>query len=833
MPERLSLAAHPEHYDLLFSINFDNFIFTVKQKTVIKIFDSIPVLRLHCEDLNIEALSLFFEDESVEVRFQVTDGELQITPCQAPLHPGKYELKLSFTGILNEDLAGFYKSRYIDLNGKEAYIATTQLEAPYARKVFPCFDEPLFKATFSVSLDIPEQMLGVSNMPEIAQKVENKRKSIKFATTPPMSTYLLYIGVGEFDYIEQKKDERTIRVYGVNGKSKQGTFALHFASDSLRFFEEYSGVPYPLPKLDLLAIPDFAAGAMENWGACTFREVLLYVDEHSTSLPVKKRIAEVIAHELWHQWSGNLVTMKWWDDLWLNEAFATYQAFRAVDYFFPEWHIWDDFLDGDTKSAFTMDMLSSTHSIAVPVHTPNEIEEIFDHISYGKGGSVLRMIEGYIGEEAFRKGVSAYLKKYSFQNAIAEDLWGTLEQHCGQPIKQVLIAWITKPGFPLLLATKRDSTLHLTQQRFTTNKSVDNELWPVPLTWFSENETKECLFSTRETELLYCADFIKINVNQTGFYRTLYDNTMYYDLCKAVKLKKITPFDRWGILDDLWAVVFAGHASLNDLLNVMDSYETEDQVFVLKEISALCTEISELLRIPENGRALFSRFRKPFENALYISGWTSTTNEAPHLKQLRSIAINFLIHAGDQDVKIKAINMAQTYLINGQIDPDLRGVCLGAISNEGSKTSFDQLKDAYEKKVNIEEKISLLGTLAEFSSPSLLAEYIDYALTDAIRRQDLRTVFSRVSHNPATPQIFFDWVKKNWSTLYEMRKSHFVYMGLLQTLITTAPDQKSLNDIREFLNKVEPGFEKTKANSYEKAQLYISFREREASQITI
>lgn len=828
MPERLPQTVIPEHYDLHFTIDFERFLFIGKQKLLIKITDTQSFLRLHCEDLTISELLFSSAKYSAAVEYSLSDGELHIKPPE-PLSPGKYQLDLSFTGNLNDDLAGFYRSRYTDINGKDAYLATTQFEAPYARKAFPCFDEPGFKATFAVTLDIPQQMTAISNMPEKKQTIANGRKSVSFCSTPPMSTYLLYMGVGHFDFIEEKKDNRTIRVFGVNGKSSQGTFALQFAAKTLRFFEDYTNVEYPLPKLDLIAIPDFAAGAMENWGACTFREVLLYVDETVTSVSAKKRVAEVIAHELWHQWSGNLVTMKWWDDLWLNEAFATYQAFRAVDHFYPQWQIWDDFIDGDTKSAFGMDMLSSTHPIAVPVHTANEIEEIFDHISYGKGGSVLRMIEDYIGVESFRKGVSTYLKNFTYKNAVAEDLWTTLEKHSGQPVKDILISWIIKPGFPLLKASKKDSIVHLTQQRFTAAKNGDSGIWPVPLTWISTDHTQERLFYTPDCIIPTSNGFTKFNEQQTGFYRVLYDNQILIDLKIAVKSKILHKYDRWGILNDFWACVFAGYASLSELLEIMSWYDSEDQVFVLRELASQCTEISQLLQFKDNGQKLFHKYRLPFSRALDKLGWESNGQEDPHVKQLRAIAISFLIRAGDNIVKQKALSMAQSYLEDGPLDPDIRNACLRAISIEGTRSLFDILKRTYERKNNIEEKIALLSTLADFTDPSLLGEYLDYAMTSAVRRQDLRTVFSRVGHNPSCPQLFFQWVKNHWPVLSELRKSHFVFMGLLQTMITTAQDADVLNSIREFLENNDEGFQKTKANAFETAQLYIAFREKEGS----
>ncbi len=823
---RLPQAIIPVVYTLRFDVNFEQFIFIGQEDITIEIKEETPVVRLHCEDLEITEISLSNETASFRVEYDLSKGELHIK-SDMPFVPGTYSLNVGFSGKLNDDLSGFYRSRYIDNNGQEAYLATTQFEAPYARKAFPCFDEPAFKAPFKVSLTFPEHMIGISNMPVESETIINNRKSIVFAQTPSMSTYLLYMGVGNFDFIEQIRDGRAIRVYGVNGKSAQGTFALRFAADALHFFENYTKVPYPLPKLDLLAIPDFAAGAMENWGAITFREVLMYVDDSTTSLTVKKRIAEVIAHELWHQWSGNLVTMKWWDDLWLNEAFATYQAYKAVDQYFPQWHILDDFIEGDTKSAFEMDMLSTTHPIAVPVHTANEIEEIFDHISYGKGGSVLRMIEGYIGGEAFRNGVSAYLQKFAFKNAIAEDLWDTLELHCGLPIKEILISWITKPGFPLLTASRINNSIHLTQQLFTAQKNVSVAPWPIPLTWISQNTTEERLFDSPECDLAINGTFIKFNNAQSGFFRTQYDKQMYSELCKEIKKQRFHEYDRWGILNDLWACVFAGYAELTDLLEIMDWYDTEDHLFVLRELFSHCSEISQLLRFSDCGKSLFKRYRKPFEHALTNLGWQSNEKEEPNSKQLRPIAIDFLIRAGDTQVKQGALTKALSYLENGSLEPDLRAACLRAVSDEGTSQLFDKVKTAYESKTATEEKLSLLGILSEFTDPSHLKMYLDYSLTDKVRRQDLRTVFSRASNNPSCPGLFFNWVKQNWDTLHELRKSHFVYMGLLQTLITTAPDENSLNDIRDFLLKNSEGYEKTKANAFERAELNIAFRKRE------
>jgi tricorn protease interacting factor F2/3 len=676
-------------------------------------------------------------------------------------------------------------------------------------------------------------MTAVSNMPAVSEKITGERKKVVFDETPLMSTYLLYIGAGSFDFIEEKRGSRTLRLYGVNGNSRLGTFALQFAADTLEFFEKYSGVPYPLPKLDLLAIPDFAAGAMENWGAVTFREVLLYTDEKTTSLAAKKRITEVIAHELWHQWSGNLVTMKWWDDLWLNEAFATYIAFKAVDHFFPHWDIWDEFLAGDTKAAFDMDQLSSTHPIAVTVSTPNEIEEIFDHISYGKGASVLRMIEHYIGEEPFRKGVEAYLNKFAYGNASADDLWNTLEQNSGQPVKDLLHQWITQPGFPLISVSRKKSRLKLVQKRFCPRRSADDSLWDVPLTWNENGQYKSLLLHGRDMVLRSSSSPVKLNFGQTGFYRTIYSDELYETVSRQFAEGLLSIHDRWGIINDLWAAVVAGYASLETMLSVLEDYREEHSSFVLEEINAVCSGIGHQLRLPSRGAALFRRFAAPFLSALDKVGWDggeeTKPEKIPEIKRLRRVALAYLLRAGDEAVIREARRRGEAYLDGEPIDPDIRGVVLYALALQGEAAYFDVIRKKYEASQAIEEKLSLLGALADFKDESLFIAYLDYSLTEAVRQQDLRIIFTRVVHNPLCAGHFFDWVHDRWERLSPLHTSHFVFRGLLQTLILSALDNKVLAEITEFLKPRVADYEQTRANAVETAGLHIALRERNAS----
>jgi tricorn protease interacting factor F2/3 len=461
---RLPNAVKPLNYELFFDIDLTNFSFYGNDKIDLKIENPTRNIILNSSDLNVKNANLIYKNEILTPEIKIDEKyERVYLNFDKKISKSLALLTIEFSGKLRDDLIGLYKSKYISKNGSEKYMATTHFEAPYARKAFPCFDEPDKKATFELSVKIDKNLQAISNMPIIEEKENGNKKYVRFSKTPPMSTYLIYLGVGEFEFLEDKLDDILLRIVTTPGKKHQGKLALDLAKKFLSFYQEYSGIKYPLPKLDLIAVPDFAAGAMENWGAITFREVLLLFDPNKSSTIIKKIIAEVIAHELWHQWSGNLVTMKWWDDLWLNESFATYMAYKAVDNFFPEWRMLESFI---YEKPLGPDSLKSTHPIKVNVDNPLEIEEIFDEISYEKGGSILQMIESYLGEEIFRKGINRFLSKYKYRNATSEDLWDSLSEVSNKPIKEIMKCWVTQEGYPLVEAMLNGSKLYLKQRRF-------------------------------------------------------------------------------------------------------------------------------------------------------------------------------------------------------------------------------------------------------------------------------------------------------------------------------------------------------------------------------
>ena len=371
---------------------------------------------------------------------------------------GKIELDIVFNGKVSDSLNGLYYS-----DTKSGPFFSSQFEATGARYTFPCIDNPAYKAEFSITMDIPRDFEAISNMPEERITENGQRKTIKFMKTPKMSTYLVYIGAGHYDVGRGDYNGKPVYLITSKGNMKDSSIPIEMAKGSLKFYEEYFGINYQLPKLHLIAVPEFAFGAMENWGAITFREVLLNLDESSSASAIKNA-DEVIAHELAHQWFGNLVTMKWWNDLWLNESFATFMSFKSADARHKEWNVFDDFIISQTSGALHGDSLRKTHPIDVEVKNPNEIAQIFDEISYGKGGSILRMIEAYAGESAFRDGVRNHLKKNSFSNAIGNDLWTAIEKASGKDISKVMSAWIKTPGYPIITAKKSGDRIHLSQK---------------------------------------------------------------------------------------------------------------------------------------------------------------------------------------------------------------------------------------------------------------------------------------------------------------------------------------------------------------------------------
>src|SRR5918996_892760 len=490
----LPAEIRPVKYQVSLSPNLTAFTFAGEETIEIEVHQPTSQIVLNAAELEIQEAYLLRDGQRTSAQTMAIDAEQETATLTfaAPLPTGTMQLFMRFTGILNDKLRGFYRSEYTLPDGAKRVMATTQFEAPDARRAFPCWDEPAHKAKFEISLIIPDTLTAISNMPIVSETPQALgTKLVRFAESPIMSTYLLAIMVGEFESVEAQAEGTLVRVWTTPGKKEQGRFALDVSCRLLSFYNNYFGIPYPLPKLDLIAIPDFAAGAMENWGAITYREVALLVDPAHSSAATKQRVAIIIAHEIAHMWFGNLVTMAWWNDLWLNEGFASWIEYKAVDHLFPEWDMWTQFIFSDTGPAMSLDGLKNTHPIEATVKTPNEVNELFDAISYSKGAAIIRMLEQFLGEETFRRGLVHYLSTHQYGNARTEDLWSALAQISGKPVKAIMDTWTKQPGYPFLEVQEKapensHPVLSLTQRRFfldhdPAHESRDASLWRIPV----------------------------------------------------------------------------------------------------------------------------------------------------------------------------------------------------------------------------------------------------------------------------------------------------------------------------------------------------------------
>jgi len=581
----------PTTYDVKLQPDLTNFLFEGTCCISVNINRATNTVSLHAEELYLKSASFTNAEggkiNAVSINYNV---ELTVVEFEFPkvLAPGKGLLEISFQGCLNNKLTGFYRSRYKTANGEERFMASTQFEPLSARRCFPCWDEPAIKATFKCTLVTAAHLIALSNMPTTeVSLLKNGMKSWIFAESPKMSTYLLAFCVGEFDYLQAFTNNRVaVRVYAPPGKKDQGRFSLELAVKTLELYEDYFKVPYPLPKLDMVAIPEFAFGAMENWGLVTYREVEILIDIATASNKQLQRVALVVTHELAHQWFGNLVTMEWWDNLWLNEGFASFMQSWSRNCLYPDWKMWGQFTITEMSAAQKLDSLKSSHPIQVPIKHAKEVLEVFDAISYNKGACVVRMLYSILGPEKFREGLVLYFNRHAYSNTTTTDLWAAWDNVSGKPISKIADCWILQMGFPLVTVLKcqrgssdTEAVLTLKQDWFRADggetKEDENKIWSIPLLIFSK-DSKEARLVMMETEMVEVKvslvngqeDWIMINHGQYGLFRTAYTPDMLMILQKAIGARDqgISEVNRAAMISDTFALMKTGKLDVGTVI---------------------------------------------------------------------------------------------------------------------------------------------------------------------------------------------------------------------------------------------------------------------------
>ncbi len=785
---RLPSHVKPERYELIIKPDLKGFVFEGEEKIELTVTKSTNEIVLHAKELKIKEVELKVKSKKLKVKNIAYDSgaETAVFSFNEKIPAGKGELRLKFTGVLNDKMRGFYRSRYLH-QGKEKHMATTQFEATDARRAFPCFDEPAQKAIFDVSLIVPKHLTAISNTLPIKNphlslprhllprgeegavaEHESGYKIVKFEPTPKMSTYLLAFIVGDFEFIENRtKNNVLVRIFVTPGKKHQAKFALDTAIRCLDFYDEYFDIPYPLPVLDLIAIPDFTSAAMENWGAVTYRESALLIDEKQSSLSSKQWVAIVIAHELAHQWFGNLVTMQWWTHLWLNEGFASYMEHLTTAKLFPEWKIWEQFVSGRINQAMELDALSNTHPIEVEVHHPSEISEIFDSVSYAKGSAVIRMLAEYLGEKTFRDGLRHYLKKHAYQNTVTEDLWKAFEKISKKPVTKVMRAWTQMPGYPIIKVTQEPGGLKLTQSRFyssliSAKKNQDKTVWQIPLEYSLNGKKSGQLILDKKSAVIKLPknySFVKLNSGEKSLSRINYPSQMLGALGKAIKEKKMPVSDRLGVIRDAFSLAESGHLPASRALELSKSFRKEDNYNTWLILASGLINIESLVYGQEYSEDYQKYCKSLFSPLAEKMGWKAKLKESGDITLFRSLVLRQAGRFGDA----KVIKQAKSLFNNpGAIPSDIKGLVYALAAANGNAQTYGKLIKMYTASEMQEEKDRIARALCSFKQEALLKKTLNFAISKNVRSQDSPFIVAMVLRNNAGTELGWEFVKKNW-----------------------------------------------------------------------
>jgi len=772
--QRLPEVAVPENYRLTFTPNLEKATFEGDETISLRLLKPTSEITLNAVDIDFHEVTI--TSGGTTQKATVTpekEKEMVVLSVEKPLAAGAATIHVIYSGILNSEMRGLYIGK--DDQGRK--YAATQFESTDARRAFPSFDEPDYKATFDITAVADNGLVAISNSKVLSDSHgPNGRHTVRFATTPKMSPYLAALVVGNFEYIEGEADGIPIRVYSTPGKKEMGKFALETAEHVLSYYDKYFSIKYPYGKLDLIGIPDFSAGAMENTGCITFREVILLIDEKQGSVELKKEIASVIAHEMAHQWFGDLVTMKWWDDIWLNEGFATWMSSKPIQAWKPEWNFNLDDVS-DTDRTLNTDSLANTRPIHQAAETPGQIQELFDGIAYGKAASVLRMLEAYLGEQTFRAGVNAYIEKHQYANATADDFWGAQAKTSKKPVDQIMPTFVKQAGVPIIdvksQCSGNSTTVTMDQHRYYYDRekfqAANDELWQVPLCMKSSTGAKQCELLTKKQEsstLPGCSTWVLANAGATGYYRVGYQPEDVKALASSAE-SKLSPAERIALLSDIWASVRVGREPVGDYLAFVHGLATDRNRAVLEDVLGNLNYIGRYLVTDTDRNSYRMWLREYLTPILKDVGDEAKVGESDEQKTLRSLVFRALGYdARDPKVLADARKIADNALANpASVDREFATAAFGLTALDSDQTFYDKLMAALKNPKSPEEYYIALFTLASFDDPKLLQRTLDYAVSPDVRSQDALLLIARVMNNPAGEKLAWDFVRQHWSAI--------------------------------------------------------------------
>jgi puromycin-sensitive aminopeptidase len=799
-------------------------------------------ITLHQKDLAIKKVNVLHKtkqkNEPVTIdRTNIHSGldEVRLHSSQL-IYPGEYEIEIEFEGKITKNMNGIYPCNFTH-EGKDKSLIATQFESHHAREVFPCIDEPAAKATFDLTLCVPEKETVLSNTPEMSRKTSNSLSKVSFETTPVMSTYLLAFVYGEMGYKEAKtKSGIKVRAYATPDNVKFTDFSLDVAVKCLDYYEDYFGIKYPLEKCDMIALPDFASGAMENWGCITYREQCMLVDPENTSIPTKQYVAMVVAHELAHQWFGNLVTMRWWTDLWLNEGFASWIEYMAVDHIFPDWQMWTQFAVDEQQRAFKLDALEHTHPIEVAINHPDEIRTIFDTISYSKGASAIHMLNSYLGSETFRDGLRHYLKKHSYDNTDTIDLWQALEDISKKPVKDFMHAWTSLSGFPLVKVTIDKDMIKLDQSRFYINpehSKIKATTWPIALA--SDEKIIPEIFAEKSMTISGTpkTKALKINIGQNGFYRTDYDKNTLNQLGSEVSNSKLQPIDRLGLLSDALEMAKSGNSTTVEFLEFLSNFNEEDNNAVWDIIASAVGSIRHIVddeTIRETMKPFISELSKKQVNRL---GWDRINDESYFDLLLRPTVLALSCSADYAPSTTKAMEIFDGANSLDDISPDFKSISLStAVRLNNDNKTFDKILKMYHSTELSEDRTIIAAALTGFKDKELYSRALNMAKSDAVRLQDVAYWVVYSFSNRFAKRFAWDWLKTNWSWLEKNIGSDLSFYRFPLYAANAFSDKDFIKEYLEFFEPLmSSALERSINQGNETLQWQTAWRERDLDNI--
>ncbi|GAU31295.1 hypothetical protein TSUD_315040 [Trifolium subterraneum] len=830
---RLPKFAIPNRYDIRLKPDLIACRFSGSVSVNLDIVTATNFIVLNAAELSVTNDSVSFTNRDSSKVFKPSkvelfeDDEILVLEFSEQIPTGLGVLSIQFEGTLNDRM-------------KVPMSTMVRRRTWQLHSLSRLMPDDAFLATFKITLDVPSDLVALSNMPIEEEKIDNNLKTVSYQESPIMSTYLVAVVVGLFDYVEDHTpDGIKVRVYCQVGKANQGKFALDVAVKTLGIYKDYFDTPYTLPKLDMIAIPDFAAGAMENYGLVTYRETaLLYDDQHSAAAN-KQRVAVVVAHELAHQWFGNLVTMEWWTHLWLNEGFATWVSYLAADGLFPDWKIWSQFLH-ECTDGLKLDGLAESHPIEVEINHAREIDEIFDAISYRKGASVIRMLQSYLGAQCFQRSLASYIKRHACSNAKTEDLWAALEEGSGEPVNKLMTSWTKQQGYPVVSVKLNNQNLEFDQSQFLSSGAQGEGHWIIPITLCfgsydvrknfllqTKSETRDIkeLLGSQIAEDKSANSWIKLNVDQTGFYRVKYDELLAAKLRHAVEKRLLSPSDRFGILDDTYALSMAGKESLTSLINLMGAYREEDDYTVLSNLITISHKVQRIAAdaVPD----LLEYFKLFFFNVFQYSaerlGWDPKPGESHDDALLRGEILTSLAQFGHDLTLDEASKRFQAFLedINTPLlPPDIRRAVYVAVMKRASKSNrsgYESLLKVYRETDLSQEKTRILGSLASSSDPDLILEVLNFMLSSEVRSQD--AVFG-LNVNWEGRDVAWAWLKEHWEHIAKTYGSGFLVTRFVSAVVSPFASLEKAKEVEEFFaSHPMPSIARTLKQSLERVHI--------------